>query len=77
MHQEMRDLLELAGLRDIKDIIAPIMQIVAGSPGPCRAPCCRRSRRKAQPIFWARLDAGHVSLLDGASRKCRARVSPQ
>jgi hypothetical protein len=31
MNQEVSDLLELAGLGDVEDIVAAIMQVVAGS----------------------------------------------
>ena len=31
MDQQMRDFLEFAGLGDIEDVVAPVMQVVAGA----------------------------------------------
>ena len=32
MHQQISDLLELTGVGDVEDVVAAIVQIVAGSP---------------------------------------------
>ena len=42
MHQQMRDFLELAGLGDIENVVAAVMQVVAGAADACTARCCRR-----------------------------------
>jgi hypothetical protein len=32
VHEEMRDLLEFTGLGDVQDVVAAIVQVVAGAP---------------------------------------------
>ncbi len=52
MHEQIRDFFELAVARDVENVVAAVMQIVAGLANRAQRRVASRSRRTARRIFF-------------------------
>ena len=65
MHEQVSDFLEFAGFGDVENVVAPIVQVVAGPAGRCTAPYCPRSHPDNATDFFGFGAAGIDSLMVG------------